>query len=86
MCTSGCPTQNHKTWGECMRAKNLRIAYCQSVAGKDYTSQKKWDKDLAAYRDVRKEGIQPEGTTRTHVEMAKAISDRDGVAYGTWES
>ncbi len=83
MCTSNCPTKDHKTWGECMRAKNLRVAYCQSAAGRDYSSQKKWDRDLQAYRDVRKEGIQPEGTTRGHVEMAKKISDRDGVAYGT---
>lgn len=82
MCTSGCPTKDHKTWGECMRDKNLRIAYCQSAAGKDYSSQKKWDSDLQAYRDVRKEGIQPDGTTRAHVEMAKKISDVDGVAYG----
>lgn len=68
-----------------MRSKNLRVAYCQSASGRDFTSQKRLDSDLQAYRDVRKEGIQPEGTTRPHVEMAKAISDRDGAAYGAWE-
>lgn len=37
-CTSGCPTQDHATWGECVRSKGLRVAYCQSAKGHDFTT------------------------------------------------
>lgn len=37
-CTSGCPTKDHATWGECVRAKGLRVAYCNSAKGHDYTT------------------------------------------------
>ena len=80
-CTSSCPTQDHKSWGDCIRSKNLKIAYCQSAAGKDYTQQKKWDKELGSYEAARKEGIQPQGTKTHHIENAKRLSDATGSAF-----
>lgn len=68
-----------------MRAKNIRVAYCQSAAGRDFTAQKKWDKDLESYASARKQGVQPEGTTRSKIEYAKRASNEIGVAYGTQE-
>lgn len=80
-CTSGCATKDHLTWGECMRAKNALVAYC-GVGGGDATSQKQWDSELSAYRDARKQGVQPDGTTRQKVEAAMRASDKVGAAYG----
>ena len=34
-----------------------------------------------AYRAVREEGIQPEGSSMQQIERAKAFSDKTGVAY-----
>lgn len=80
-CASSCKTQDHESWGACVKAKGLRIGYCNSASGHDYTAQKKLDSELAAYRAARAEGIQPSGTTREAVETAKAISDKSGVAF-----
>ena len=70
-CRSGCPTQDHASWGECAREANLRVAYC-GVGGGDATKQKKWDNDLNAYYSARSEGIQPAGTARSQVEAGSA--------------
>ena len=79
-CTSGCVTQDHESYGACLQAKGLRVAYCNSVNGSDYASQKKWDKDLDAYSKVRKEGIQPAGTKRSQVDLAMRVADNAGMA------
>jgi hypothetical protein len=81
MCRTGCPTQDHATWGECARAANLRVAYC-GIGGGDATEQKKWDQELALYRTARSQGIQPEGTRTSQVMRALKASDAAGAAYG----
>lgn len=83
VCHCSWTTEEHKTFGACMRAKGIRIAYCQSAAGRDYSAQKRWDKDLDSYAAARAEGIQPDSTRSHSVEMAKEWSDREGVAYGS---
>lgn len=42
---------------------------------------KKWQGELAAYRDARAQGIQPAGTTMQHVEEAHKASETLGKAY-----
>ena len=73
-CRSGCRTQDHATYGECLRdagvGVNLRV-----------TPKNTWDRDLDAYRSARLEGLQPDSTKRQDVEIAKAVSDKTGVAY-----
>lgn len=81
-CTSGCPTQDHQSWGECLRAKSLRVGYCRSATGgPDATAQKRHDSELAFYKQARAEGIQPAGTKRKQTETAMRISDAAGSAY-----
>ena len=77
-CRTGCPTQDHASWGACARASNMRIAYAASSKGMDKTKQDRWDSELAAYRQSRREGINPEGTTRGKIEAARMISDAIG--------
>jgi hypothetical protein len=64
-----------------MRANMPRVAYCNSANNMDYTAQKQWDKTLDAYRDARRQGIQPSGTSRAQVERAVAISNESGSAF-----
>ena len=52
-CSSGCKTQDHESWGACVRAKNTRVGWAASAAGRDRTTEKKWDKELSDYRDAR---------------------------------
>lgn len=80
-CSSGCRTRDHETFGACMRAKNAMVAYC-GVAGGDASAEKRWDKELSAYRDARAQGIQPTGTTMPKIEAALRASDAAGAAYG----
>lgn len=81
MCRTGCPTQDHVSWGECARAANMRVAYC-GIGGGDATAQRKWDQELDLYRAARKQGIQPDGTTANKVTEALRASDAAGAAYG----
>ena len=48
-------------------------------AGKaDSMPQKKWDKELDLYRDTRRQGIQPAGTSTKQIRQALDASDRNG--------
>lgn len=80
-CTTGCPTQDHASWGDCVRSKGLRLAYCQSAAGHDKTRQNKWDNELNEYRSAVAQGIEPESTATRDIRNAVAWSDKTGVAY-----
>lgn len=79
-CTSGCPTGDHETYGECLRAKAFRVAYC-GVGGLDASKQKAWDADLALYASARRQGVQPAGTSRVATERALKMSDEAGMAW-----
>lgn len=80
-CTTGCPTQACESYGACLKGKSARVAYCSSATGMDYSAQKRHDKELAAYKDARAEGIQPSGTKLHQIENAKRISDATGTAF-----
>lgn len=75
-CTSGCHTQDHRNWGECVRAKALHIV---DPGGTGVS--KKWEGDLKAYADARHQGIQPSSIDRASVDRAVRISNSDGVAF-----
>lgn len=77
-----CAGEDHPTFGACIRAKSLRVAYCQSASGRDYSAQKRWDKNLAEYASVRRQGIQPDTTRGPDVRRALEASQRAGEAYG----
>lgn len=77
-CSSGCPTKTHSTYGECMREKTPRTV---GLDGQDRSAQKKLDSTLDAYRDARRQGIQPAGTDAASVRRAVELSDRTGQAW-----
>lgn len=81
-CRTGCPAPGaHDSYGACLRAASVRVAYCNSANRQDYTRQKRWDAELASYRSARAEGIEPSGTTQADVDKARRISDLTGQAF-----
>lgn len=76
-CSSACLTRDHRTFGECMRSKNLQLN--PNLA--DTSASKKWDSELESYRNARRQGVQPAGTTQAKVDEAMRISDITGKAY-----
>jgi hypothetical protein len=76
-CSSACVTKDHATFGACMRSKGLYVAPNLSDTG----ASKRWDSELSAYRDARRQGVQPAGTTMAKVNEAMRLSDSTGVAF-----
>lgn len=65
MCRTGCPTQDHKTWGECAKSANF---HTNGVHQR--TEYKKYDKELKDYESARMQGIQPKTTRRRDIDRA----------------
>lgn len=59
------------------KAKGLQLATGDAAGNivASGTTQKKWDKELAFYKDARAQGVQPEGTNRAVVEKALKASE-----------
>lgn len=76
-CASSCPTQDHASYGACLRSKNLQLNPNLS----DTKTSKDWDRDLQKYRDARKQGIRPDGTSASQVQRAEQMSQQMGQAY-----
>lgn len=74
-CRSGCKTQDHVNWGECAKAANFSITDPLSNA-----ASKLVNKELNAYRNARKDGIQPASTKIKDIEKAVRMSDKAGKA------
>jgi hypothetical protein len=83
-CRSGCPTQDHASWGDCLRSSNIQMNAGDANGGMvaNGWTGKRWDKELELYRSARKQGIQPDGTTTAKVQQALDASDKTGKAYG----
>lgn len=71
-CTSGCPTQNHASYGECLRSKTPRVA---SQSG-DYGRGLKWETEIKEYREARRQGIQPKTTQLSDIREAVSLSQK----------
>jgi hypothetical protein len=78
MCSSGCPTQDHASYGECLRSKTARVAYANSVNGWDASKQKRWDGELSRYRDLVSQGLEPKGTTHREMDRAEKQAEVSG--------
>ena len=74
-------TKDHSSYGECLRSAGTKVAYSNSAGGWDATTQKKWDKELALYREARAAGVQPAGTTTKQIRAAMEVSEKAGSAF-----
>ena len=84
-CRSGCTTQDHDSWGDCLRASNIQMSTgdANSELVSNGWTNKKWDSELKLYRDARAQGIQPEGTSTAKIRKALDVSDKTGHAFGS---
>lgn len=64
----------YNTYGEYLRGKNIRID--TGVNGRNA-----WDSEIEAYKDARRQGIQPAGTKMKQIREAVELSDMAGRAY-----
>lgn len=81
-CRTGCETQDHETYAACLLDAGIGTYLVRASKGEDGTAQKKWDRELAAYKAACKEGIRPDGTKWKKIDDARRQSDKAGAAYG----
>lgn len=81
-CSSSCVTKDHSTFGECMRSKNLQLNPNLADTG----AVKAWDGELHAYREARRQGIQPAGTKMHQIKQATELSQQMGTAFDAGKS
>jgi len=70
-CSAGCPTRDHRTWGECVRGKRLNLN--PNLA--DTQRQKSWDKELDSYESAVRQGVQPDGTKQRQIDAAMKAAE-----------
>jgi len=81
-CSNGCPTQDHGSYGECMRSKRQMVGFARSAYGADKTRDRLHERELTLYRELRAQGIQPDGTGMAKLKFAERMSAETGMAYG----
>ena len=62
------------------KAKGLQLS-TGDANGRAAMPKRKWEGELQAYRDARRQGIQPAGTTMAKIEAAHKASENLGRAY-----
>lgn len=80
-CTSGCPTQDHQSYAECLREKSPGVLWAKSAQGLDATTERGWQREIDNYRSAVRQGMDPNGTTTAAVRAAETWSDKHGVGY-----
>lgn len=75
-CSYACASKDHKTFGECLRAKGIQLG---DVKGEGGTFR--LDSRLSGYDAARRQGIQPATTRPNDVAAAVRISERTGKAF-----
>lgn len=78
-CRSGCRSQDHRSYAECLQAANIGIG--AGVSSPAQFAMTKTKKDLSAYVTARANGIQPGGTTIEKVREAESASRLLGRPY-----
>jgi hypothetical protein len=78
-CRSGCITQDHSSYAECLRAANVTVT---AVVNSPFQGMyEKTKTELSAYQTARANGIQPEGTNIEKVREAETATRRLGRPY-----
>jgi hypothetical protein len=67
-CSGTCPTRDHRSYGECLRAKGIQLS--PAVSDSYGSRQKKWDRELDGYESAVRQGLEPAGTKQHHVDAA----------------
>lgn len=68
-CRTGCPTQDHESYAQCLKATTYH-----TLMGEAHDKIVAHDSELAAYRNARRQGIQPASTRSKDIEAAVTLS------------
>lgn len=72
-CTSGCLTQDHATYGQCLKSKSPKVTTADTRKG-DYAFRSNWNQEIKEYRDARRQGIQPKTSSLGDIRQAVSAS------------
>lgn len=75
-CSSGCRTQDHESWGACLRAKSLQVA--DVTAHKFNQSQ---NTQIKQYVRAREAGLQPATVFKKDVDAAWKATEKTGTPF-----
>jgi hypothetical protein len=75
-CSSTCPTQDHESYGQCLRSKRLTVADPQA-----HKHNQRVYAQCDAYADARRAGLQPETVFKKDVDFAWKETERTGTPY-----
>ena len=81
-CRTGCKTQDHASYAECLQQANLGFAGC-------FPTRQGWDKDrenadkkeLDSYYAAVRQGIEPISTKKRDIDAAVKLSNEAGMAF-----
>ena len=65
-----------------MRSKRQMVGFARSAYGADKTKDKLHERELTLYKELRAQGIQPDGTGMAKLKFAEKMSADNGMAYG----
>ena len=81
-CASSCQTQDHGSYGACLRSKNLAAVGLETTSPSfAMTRQKAFDKETDLYGDAIRQGIQPDTTQTKDIRAAFDKSDEFGKPF-----
>jgi hypothetical protein len=75
-CSSNCPTQDHASYGACLRSKSLQVA--DVTAHKFNQSQ---HSQIKAYVNARESGLQPASVFKKDVDAAWKATEKTGTPF-----
>lgn len=79
-CRTGCPTQDCESYAACCRTISVAKVSIAAAAHGPQTARQ-WQADIDHFRAARRQGINPAGSSRAHVDAALEASDRTGTAF-----
>lgn len=82
-CTSSCKTQDHATYGECLKS-NMPMFDGSVAPTKSNTSLAALhadEKELSSYFDATAAGIEPRSTRKHDIDAAVTLSNEAGKAF-----
>jgi len=73
-CASGCKSQNHSSYAECLRASMPAVRNSSQSKDRLYSINAGNDRDITEYKKAHEQGIRPAGSKVSDVREAVAAS------------
>ena len=81
-CRSGCKTQDHESYADCLMDSNVGFAGCfPTRQGCDKTKEIADKKELDSYYSAVRQGIEPISTQKKDIDAAVRLSNEAGKAF-----